>query len=50
MSIFKKALALLLVVALIIAAFVVFPEFFTELAQILRDSTQLPTTLPELTL
>ncbi len=43
-------LLMLLVVALIIAAFVVFPEFFTELAQILRDSTQLPTTLPELTL
>jgi flagellar basal body-associated protein FliL len=43
-------LLMLLGVALIIAAFVVFPEFFNEVAQAMREGTKLPVTLPELTL
>ena len=42
-------LLMLLGVILVIAAFVAFPEFFREVAQTMRDSTNLPVTLPELT-
>lgn len=42
-------LLMLLAVVLIIASFVVFPEFFTELAQAMRESSNMPAVLPELT-
>jgi len=42
-------LLMLLGVALVIAAFVAFPEFFREVAEMLRESSNLPATLPELT-
>ena len=43
-------LLMLLGIALVIAAFVVFPEFFKEDAEAMREGSKLPVTLPELTL
>lgn len=43
-------LLMLLAIVLVIAAFVALPDFFTELAQTLRESGQIPGTLPELTI
>jgi len=42
-------LLMLLGVALVIAAFVAFPELFRAVAEMLRESSNLPATLPELT-
>ena len=42
-------LLMLLGVALVIAAFVAFPEFFREVAQALREESNIAVTLPELT-
>lgn len=42
-------LLMLLGVVLVIAAFVAFPEFFREVAQAMRDGSDIAVTLPELT-